>query len=290
MNQIEHIDITHLTVHEAAEQMPELSPAAYHVLADSIKDVGIADPLKVIRTDRPDRYQVIDGRHRLKVAGILGLSRVPVVVTDEDPFVIALDSVVARRQLTKSGIALVLFERCPYILGNKGGRPKKPVAEQQVSGNPEISSTGAALKELSDSFIKLADKYGIPRDYFTYIKQAYAETEAKALGTNDLGAKKIYEAEWRWFREAILNEEKGAGGAHAGLISRLNMAGKARPDPTILTLGENGKLSGTLPTAFNSLRKGFSLWDKLESKARSAFVDEFAKLLKELPNDLRALI
>lgn len=58
----------------------DLSPESVKDLADSIRLVGVIEPLIVSRVGR--RYQVIAGHRRLVAAHLAGLAKVPCVITD----------------------------------------------------------------------------------------------------------------------------------------------------------------------------------------------------------------
>lgn len=66
-----------LDLHPDAGLVPEMAPDEWEPFLEDVRRRGIVEPLHVIYTG--ERYQVVDGRHRLRAAQELGFPRVPVV-------------------------------------------------------------------------------------------------------------------------------------------------------------------------------------------------------------------
>ena len=94
-----------LTIHPLLAPVPRLALDAPEMLAliASVETHGVLAPLIV-----NERAEIIDGRARLIAAQKAGLTEVPcVVVPDEDAATLILDTLCARRHLTKSALAYV---------------------------------------------------------------------------------------------------------------------------------------------------------------------------------------
>ncbi len=67
-------------------------------LADSIKDLGIEQPIIVVKTDSPGQYQIVTGERRWRAAALAGRKTVPCIVKNEktDP------ATTLRRQLIEN--------------------------------------------------------------------------------------------------------------------------------------------------------------------------------------------
>ena len=52
----------------------------FNLLVDNIKEVGMNDPLQVIKTKK--EYLIVDGEHRFQVCKLIGIDKVPCVVVE----------------------------------------------------------------------------------------------------------------------------------------------------------------------------------------------------------------
>ena len=92
--------------HPRAELIPPMRSGEYAVLVADIGERGIAVPLDV-----NSRGEVLDGRHRLRAAGELGLESVPVrVVETEDELAYILRAAINHRHLDASQRAALALE------------------------------------------------------------------------------------------------------------------------------------------------------------------------------------
>ena len=92
--------------HPQAELIPPMRGGEYAVLVADIGERGIAVPLEV-----NSRGEVLDGRHRLRAAGELGLESVPVrVVESEDELAYILRAAINHRHLDASQRAALALE------------------------------------------------------------------------------------------------------------------------------------------------------------------------------------
>ena len=92
--------------HPQAELIPPMRSGEYAVLVADIGERGVAVPLEV-----NSRGEVLDGRHRLRAAGELGLESVPVrVVESEDELAYILRAAINHRHLDASQRAALALE------------------------------------------------------------------------------------------------------------------------------------------------------------------------------------
>lgn len=79
----QYISIDKITIEPGANHRKVFDRESLKGLADSIREVGIINPLTVCM--REGKYVLIAGERRLRAAKIVGLTRVPVLVRVDDP-------------------------------------------------------------------------------------------------------------------------------------------------------------------------------------------------------------
>lgn len=172
---MQYADPKTLTVHPSAEAIPNLTPAQHMALAASIKEHGILQPLLVDGDGR-----VIDGKHRLGIAQQLKLPSVPVAAAPEDSnaTLLAVESAVARRNLTASGRVLILYLAHPAL--DRGGADRRKANLKRGAKLPDPITIGS--EELGEfaNFRVLAERYGLDEDYFSKLAQIHAQADAEA--------------------------------------------------------------------------------------------------------------
>jgi hypothetical protein len=241
-----------LTIHPALADFPGLSDDQLAALTISVKAHGIQG-----RIVCNEEHEVYDGRALLQIAQALDLSVVPVEVRDEkDVLRYAIESAVNRRQLTRSGVVFLLFEKHPELSStrNKGGR-KKLVNNSPVSG-AEIAS-----------YRDLAAVYRVPREYFVSLCEMQEGMTAE---------------EWAELRRLVLFEEASIPRQYAGFKTG-QPAGSNRGAVIYAALGEQGELEGIIPRAFGSIRNGFQNWGDVPTNAQAALEKEWDALLDAAP-------
>lgn len=251
------IEVTPTTVkaHKAVADFPNVSDEQYDALRASVAQYGVLEPIVVIALSAEDRkrygpgseWAVIDGRTRLRAALELNLPSVParVVADDIDPVTYAIESAVAGRNLTKSGIVLLLFLKHPALAAERaervGGRPKK-----------ELDVT-------TSSFRQVAQRYGVPRDYFVRLG---AIQDAST------------DAEWGAVQHSILAGEAHIPTLYAGLGGRLATKGRRRHAPRYDFLARNA--STTLVNVFKHWSEFEFSHERLEEKTAANIRELFA--------------
>ena len=253
LSDVLHLPTHSLTIHPDIEAFPGHSDDQLAALDLSVKAQGILVPLIA-----DEEYRVYAGRARLAIAMATEMPEVPVIIRREANILgYAIEDAINRRQLTRSAIALVLFEQHPELalFRNKGGRPsKKPVVEPQVS-----------------SFAALAHRYRVPRDYLSHLLSMHTGMSAE---------------EWAELRRVVLFEEASVPRQFAGFSTGLPV-GSSRGAVIYAAVDAQGLLEGILPRAFSSIRQGFARWgSEIDSKAKAAVEKEWADLLDAAPPEL----
>jgi N6-adenosine-specific RNA methylase IME4 len=162
-----------LREHPCANLVPELSQAEYKSLLAGIRQHGLLTPLHVT-----SEGVVLDGRHRLRAARELGLSRVPVLVVAPANEVeqILLGSL-QRRQLSQSQKACLAVELDAYRSARAAGEQRKRANlqhKQEVAALPPRGrSRDLAAKEAGVSPRLVQDAATLQRtapDLFEQVK------------------------------------------------------------------------------------------------------------------------
>jgi hypothetical protein len=216
----EQVKLDKLSAHPALATFPLLSAEQLAVLTQSIAEHGVLKPLVAIQAPNGAGL-VIDGRNRLQAAQNNFLASVPVewAPPGTNPIVYALESAISGRNLTKSGIVLLLLEQHPDLAETRANRESRGLKRGK---NPNVSPL--SLNDSGNEFDRIAERYNVPRTYFSdliKIRETLAEDEES----------------WERVRGAILNGEgsipamvRGAGGAVA-------TKGKNRVDANLNRLG-----------------------------------------------------
>lgn len=282
MSEVIDVAVAELQEHPALEQIPMLPACQFEALKQSLLTYGPLKPLAVVRGEEPTapwraspadghpskegiksengRWLVIDGRNRLAAHRELGTPRVAAMVCEPgtDPLTYAIESAVAGRNLTKSGIVLMLFLGHPEILKERANRRGGRRGQETV-----ISE---------NSYRQLAGRYMVPHYYFSTL----ADIHAKCQASGD-------EAAWDEAKRAILEEEVSIPHVHAGIGSRLSDHTKKRRDPHYEQLLFS--LPGTIVNAFKQWgRVGWS-----EDFPREAALEKVREMVAAMPDEVRAV-
>jgi hypothetical protein len=235
-----------------SEENPELL-----ALRDDIKGRGIDQPLTVILEGRsPDTYLLVDGRHRLAAAKLVGLDKVPVVIRDEAGAAdIILHSLINRRHYTKGALAYLSYlVVCQKAVANGGDRKSE--------------FTKSTLISVED----LCGDLGFSRETYFQAKQIH-----EAFAKNPEMREK--------FEPSIL-EGAGLGGILAGIgawgTSDHGDALKSKREchDQLFLVGFE-KATGHLKPQF---------WKKLSVKARAEVMDKTAQMVREWPAELAEVL
>jgi hypothetical protein len=215
----EQVRLENLSEHPALATFPLLSEEQLAVLTQSIGEHGVLKPLVCVKDPSgADKGLVIDGRNRLQAAKNNIFSSVPVEWAPEgtNPVVYALESAIAGRNLTRSGVVLLLLEQHPDLAEERRAREHGNLKRGKT---PMFSRSDKICPgNGKGSFVAMAERYNVPPDYFSDLVKIQETLVSDPEG-------------WEKVRMAILNGEgsipamvRGAGGAVA-------TKGKNRNDP-----------------------------------------------------------
>jgi ParB family chromosome partitioning protein len=134
-------------------------------LADSIKQMGILEPLIVRPTD--DGYEVVVGERRYRASQQAGLQKIPVIVrdyTDEQVIELNLVENIQREDLSaveKGNCCKQLIEKFPDKYPTQGTIARKiGVSNESISAWLRLTKAPEELQKI----IAPADKAGVPRE------------------------------------------------------------------------------------------------------------------------------
>ncbi|HMO51914.1 MAG TPA: ParB N-terminal domain-containing protein [Kiritimatiellia bacterium] len=257
---------TELNPHPKLKHFPMLSEEKYAALVLSIRQNGLLKNIVIT-----DDGKVIDGRNRLKAALELQLEYVPVEVRDDvDPVVYAIESAATGRQLTKTGVCLLLLDQHPDLsecrAERKGGR----------------KVAGETVQKMNSSFRDIANLYQVPFQYFTYILNCMAlcrnrhdEERLRVM---------VYELE-----TSAVNLEKGILGWQASHPIDEDVSDEDLHGEPVAKRSEP-KPDAILIRSFDSIMAQSANWSKIRSDAQRVIRDQFIAMWKLLPDELRKAV
>lgn len=278
MNELIRVNPLLCEEHPALKGFPMASHDVAEVLRQSIREHGLLEPLKVCRENGESRKQkaesgdlevekwfVVDGRNRLAALKALGIEDAPALVVEADPVEYALETAIARRQLTKSGVVLLLFERHPELAERKGKR-ETPGQKHSIGGRftgVERFNTG----EEETTFRKLAEKFGVDVSYFSILAKI---------------AEKATPEEWEIVRAAVLYDEVSIPRIHAGLGGlRSGVDGNGKRKPV------NHEL--VFSRSVTSFENTWAAWGKLKPTSKVEMAERWKACLagEQTPEEIR---
>lgn len=261
---MEHVKLEKLAPHPALQQFPLLDDAQLQVLTQSVAEHGVLKPLVAVKDGNDGRGLVIDGRNRYLAAERNLLGSVPVEWAPEgtDPIVYAIESAIAGRNLTRSGVVLLLVEQHPDLaesrtLGQQRGLKK--------GKNPNDSPCDNITR---DAFNMMADRYNVPREYFSQLLKIRESAS---------------DVEWDQVRANILSGESSIAALYAGLGGRLATKGKNRKDPDYSRL---------LTQATMTVANAFKSWTKIkfrDDKHLQNTEGNIHEMFRTMPDAVRAI-
>ncbi|WP_407529400.1 ParB/RepB/Spo0J family partition protein [Methylobacterium oryzisoli] len=156
--QSQDLPITHIFVRQDARKIDE---AAVRGLMESIREVGIINPLRVRPARRhvegieTDAYEVTAGAHRLRAARKLGMEAVPCIVADDDDL---------RAELAMIDENLMRAELSPALRAQQTARRKAIYEELHPGtghGSPGVSRQVGDIRDRSDADRFTAETAGV---------------------------------------------------------------------------------------------------------------------------------
>jgi len=247
--------------HPAIMDMPMLGEADLRALTASIQNNGVMKPISLSHDG-----QVIDGRNRIAAAVRAGLISVPVIYlgSEVDPLSYALESAVTGRNLTRSGIVLMLYLKHPDLVAmradRKGGRPSEEKGQITVDNYQRFPGKG------SESFASISEKYNVPAEYFTRLAHIHEQVD---------------EDTWEKVKRSILDRESSISAMVAGIAGK--ESSKTRKDPSY------HRLTCTIAV---TMENAFKNWGKIawnEKYSRETAVTSFGQALLVAPDEIRVI-
>ena len=136
----------------------EFDPDRLNELADSIRELGIIQPLTVHKV-RANKYQIISGERRFRASQLAGLNAVPAYIREADDQTLlemALVENIQREDLHAIEVAMSLqrlIQECQLThekLGERIGKPRATITHYIGLLNlPEVIQLAVASKEIS---------------------------------------------------------------------------------------------------------------------------------------------
>lgn len=254
-------------IHPDLNGLPMIGQEDLAALTESVRQHGIMKPVTLSHDDF-----VIDGRNRLTAAMKAGLEYVPVMrlAGDVDPLTYAVESAVTGRNLTKSGIVLILYLKHPFLSEGSDVRGFANVAK-----NPNVSrcdknhteSRKQANEKGQDNYLILAEKYNVPREYFTRLAHIHGQCDGET---------------WEAVQRSILDRESSIPAMVAGLSGKAKTAGKKRAD---------ADYTGLIIKTSATIRNAFANWGKvkLDEKWHGKVMEDFGEAVRHMPPDIKVV-
>jgi hypothetical protein len=265
--------LTELRDHPILDGFPMLTEDQFSALVESIETHGVLKPLTIIEKD--GKQYVIDGRNRRSAALKAGLKKVPVVEAADgtDPLSYAIESAVTGRNLTKSGIALMLYMKHPDLVGAGGAKPGR-----QRNGHSMAISSDAQNQE-DNSFRKIAERYHVHRDYFRLL--IHVRELCRPWPKNA-------DFEWDLVKQWILEDELSI----TRLLPSLEGFQKAHPvGREGVPMEAPGKAPVNLGRGFDRsityLLNQFERWEELPKAERNVIAKRWWEMIAKVPEDLK---
>jgi ParB-like nuclease domain len=268
--ELRHVDPASLGIHPVLQTFPGLAADKLSSLYDSIREQGILTPLVAMEGEHGELL-IVAGRNRQKVAIDLFLTEIPVIVRNGvAPLDYALEEAVVGRQLSKSGVALMIFEQHPALQKGSVERGRANLRPGAAHRSDSIGPIKSTICE-DGSYRALATRYGFPEDYLTLLASLRAKSD---------------DAHWQLIRKAIFEDDISVTRCIAGQAGRQATAGGKKAETNYLRLAPDGRCIGVMPKALASLRNGFEKWTTLDLNARAGLKAEWDALMEILPEDL----
>lgn len=272
-------DPNSLALHPCLEGMPELAtddPKFQGWLAD-IRDRGFDYPVIIDEQDR-----IIDGRHRRRIAGMLGIQVPTTRRAGTEAVEIVLAALMHRRHYSKGALAymasplfaqVVEASRARRLAALVPGAAHRKPTESVIEGNPRNPTQSVIGKTVE----QLAEELGFSLDLYTQakkVRELFADDTEHEW--NDLPRPTTYR---RYFEGKLLAGEIGLGGIIQAVAGKVATQGQTKITPKVATLFERGLQQFTSRFALK--------WEKLSPDDRRPIVKTIATEVTKWPEDVR---
>ncbi len=272
--QLKHLAPGELEIHPILHGFPEQAPDQYENLKASIAAQGIKVELRGVIVPQTGRIAIYSGRGRRKSAIELGLSRVPVLVNgiaENSLMEFVIDEVTTGRQLTKSGVVLLLFEKHPALV-KQAKKRKSNLAKangknrnhaKNGDGVHSVATIGKNSEAADASYREIAERYKVPYQYFTLLAELHKKCSAE---------------DWVLVRKAIIEEQVAITRIYAGQAGRDCTKGKHKAQTDYARL---------CYTSLVSVKSAFKNWKKVDFEHRQRIVALWNEIAEMVPEDLQ---
>ena len=192
-------------------------------LSDSIRDVGLLNPLSV-RAVGEGHYEVFAGSHRLQAVDLLGWEEVPCIVMDLDDMLAEMAMIAENVHRTE----LTQLQRDDQVarwieLAGQRSRPDEVFSQDEPLGGRPEGGINSAAREL-----------GINKnDAYRAVQVAALSPEAKAaareMGMDDNRTALLSAAKQPTPAAQVQSIQRHAERAHGGIANRYQFSGTAAP-------------------------------------------------------------
>lgn len=244
-------------------------------LVESVKEVGILEPLKVCSID--EQWHVVDGRHRLAAAKKAGLEQVPVVkVKASDAPRIIADTVAGRRHYSKGSIAFLAVLLNPDLLEQGPGR-KDSAADSRAGTNVGTRAASSGEEAVSNncalSAQLICDQFAVSR-----------RTLVQAIELHRLLGQKEVTKRMRDEAEADVWAGLGLGGILAGLKSQI-ATGNSTPKRDAASAAW-----AKWTKSVDSLADSFAGWNDLDEERRTQARERLTEAMEQAPDEVKEFL
>jgi hypothetical protein len=258
MQNLVSLPIEKLSVHPLLAPVPRLAldSPELQALIRSVETLGFLRPVIV-----NDRHEIMDGRCLVLAAEKIAQSTVPTLrCPDEDAPAIILDTLCARRHLTKGAQAYLAY---PLLEPSAAARKQAQIRGLLAGKKPRASipsTHGMTVEEI-------AQQFGFKRDLYYQARQAVTL----------FAAQPAYKAQ---MEPLLLAGEVSLQGVIAGWTGKQAAAQPRRQSDQVDLFGE----------VFHKLRYHcLRTWQSMDAARRAALAPQIRETVADMPPELRSL-
>ncbi|HTJ78504.1 MAG TPA: ParB N-terminal domain-containing protein [Rariglobus sp.] len=263
-------DPNSLALHPCLDGMPELATddPKFQALVADVRDRGFDYPAIIDQQDR-----VIDGRHRRRIAIMLGVELPTVRRDSAEASEIILSTLLQRRHYSKGALAYMAVPLFTDVV--EAGRARR-LAGLKAGVNPRQPTQSAIGKTVD----QLAEELGFSKDLYEQarkVRDLFADDTEHEW--SDLPRPTTYR---RYFEPKILSGEIGLGGVIQAIAGKESTQGKPKVTPPAVTLFQRG---------LSVFTKRFDTkWEKLSPDDRLPVVKAVATETTKWPEDVQRAV
>lgn len=253
---------------QAVDPMPLDDTVEMAALAQSVRERGVIEDGKVVPSQTPGEWMLVDGRRRFAACRMAGRETFPAkVVREQDAQEIITATLALRKHFTKGALAFFCLRWLEPVAQASIARKKSKLKR---GADSEQESPADYLPRLEDECIRL----GFSADIY------HQAARVREIFAEDADYKARLEPK-------IYSGDVGLGAVIAGYAGRSATKGPGKKlAVNYLTLDAKGNATGLLPKAITTLTNGFAVWANLDLQARAALKKQWDALTAIVPTDL----